>query len=217
MELNIRTVRPDKETEQMKTTLAKTRIMILLAVFLAAPLLANLPYECTHCSGTSEDCGCDEDELTLEDNVAADSETCCILNDGASFGSLRLTVPFGRPLHEGLELQGQFSLHAVAASPLVYTTQYLQYRNRLLDRIIQTEVAPVYCERILGANWEARLGAVSVFGRVVTDDTIVGNATHRVRLVGARREAVVFQFILNDPVGRPTGDKSTLRDRKSVV
>ena len=35
----------------MKTTLTKTRIMILLAVFLAAPLLANLPCVTGTCTG----------------------------------------------------------------------------------------------------------------------------------------------------------------------
>ena len=59
--LEIRTVRPDKETEQMKTTLTKTRIMILLAVFLAAPLLANLPCVTGTCTGegSCRICGAD--------------------------------------------------------------------------------------------------------------------------------------------------------------
>ena len=184
--------------------------VLLFLLLLRSPLLANLPYECSTCSGTDEECNCDVEETPLDGEEAVDGARCCE-SEGTGFGSLKFSVAFGRPLHEELNLQSQFSLYAVSASPLVYTTQYLQYRNRLLDRILQTEVAPEHCERILGADWEERLESLSVFGRVVTDDTLGGNITHQVRLLGAKREPVVFQFTLNDPVGRPTGDKATLR------
>ena len=113
--------------------------LIMLFLFLASAQLlrANLPHECPQCSGTEEECNCDEEEIPLDGDGAVDGEKCCE-NEGIGFGSVRLTIPFGRPLHEELNLQSQFSLYAISASPLVYTTQYLQYRNRLLDRILQT-------------------------------------------------------------------------------
>jgi hypothetical protein len=120
-------------------------------------------------------------------------------------------VPFGAAAQEDLELQGEFSLYALAASPLVFTTQHLQYRNRLLDRILQTEVAPAYAATILGEEWESRLEGFSVTGRVVVDATLPSGVTHRVRLLGERREPVVFEFRAGDPRGVPTGDKSALR------
>lgn len=184
--------------------------ILLCLLLLNGLLLANLPYDCSTCSGTEEECNCNEEEAPLDGEEAVDGARCCG-SEGASFGSLKLSVPFGRPLHEELNLQSQFSLYAVSSSPLVYTTQYLQYRNRLLDRILQTEVAPAHCGRILGADWEDRLESLSVFGRVVTNDTLTGNVTHLVRLLGARREPVVFQFMLGDSVGRPVGEKATLR------
>ena len=186
-------------------------VVLLFLLLLRSPLLANLPYECSTCSGTNEECNCDEEETPLDGDEAVDGTRCCE-SEGTGFGSLKFSVAFGRPLHEELNLQSKFSLYAVSASSLVYTTQHLQYRNRLLDRILQTEVAPEHCERILGADWEERLESLSVFGRVVTDGSLTGNATtHQVRLLGAKREPVVFQFTLNDPVGRPTGEKATLR------
>jgi YD repeat-containing protein len=202
-------------------SLAGTLRLLLVGMMLfvlCAPLSANLPYDCVRCSGTSE-CDCDGegagDDLSIdgdEDGVFGDG-----INDGdssrggASFGSLRFSVPFGVSAHEPLRLGGQFSLYAVSASSLVYTTQYLQYRNRLLDRILQTEVSPAYKERILGSDWESRLESLSVFGRVVTDSSLKGDVTHQVRLLGAKREPIVFQFTLDDPVGRPIGEKATLR------
>ena len=193
-------------------------LLVLLPLLLcAAPsLLANLPYECTQCSGTDE-CDCNEDasdddtSIDGEDGNPRRKQPVSSSSDGAGFGSLKFTLPFGQPAHEPLRLGGQFSLYAISASPLVYTTQRLQYRNRLLDRILQTEVAPAYCERILGADWEERLETLSVLGRVVTDDALGGNTTHRVRILGAKREPIVFQFTLDDSVGRPVGEKATLR------
>ena len=185
--------------------------VLLFLLLLRSPLLANLPYECSTCSGTSE-CDCSEDDSGEETPPdGGDDEDVSESPGETEFGSLKFSVAFGRPLHEPLRLGGQFSLYAISASPLVYTTQYLQYRNRLLDRILQTEVAPAYCERILGADWEERLETLSVFGRVVTDDTLGGDITHRVRILGAKREPIVFQFTLDDSVGHPVGEKATLR------
>ena len=189
---------------------------LLFFLLVGRPLRANLPYECPVCSG-SDECDCDEDasdddtSIDGEDGKPKRKQTASSSAEGAGFGSLKFTLPFGQPANEPLRLGGQFSLYAISASPLVYTTQYLQYRNRLLDRILQTEVAPAYCERILGVNWEERLETLSVFGRVVTDDTLGGNTTHRVRILGAKREPIVFQFTLDDSVGRPVGEKATLR------
>ena len=189
---------------------------ILLLLLASQPLSANLPYECTQCSGTDE-CGCGGDG-DGDDDASVDGEDGLPgpsphhrPPEGAGFGSLNFSLPFGQPAHEPLRLGGQFSLYAISASPLVYTAQRLQYRNRLLDRILQTEVAPAYCERILGTDWEERLETLSVLGRVVTDDTLGEGVTHQVRLLGARREPIVFRFTLNDSVGRPVGEKATLR------
>ena len=54
--------------------------------------------------------------------------------------------------------------------------------------------------------------AFSVTGRVVVDGTLPSGVTHRVRLLGERREPVVFEFRPGEPAGRPAGDKSTRRD-----
>lgn len=128
----------------------------------------------------------------------------------ASVGSFSMAVNFGRAANENLDLGGQFSVYAQAPSPLLGTRQHLQYRNWLLNRLLQTEVAPGHCERILGADWESRLDTFSVYGRVTTDDAMAPGVTHRVRILQERREAVVFQFTLGDPVGRPTGEHSAI-------
>ena len=52
--------------------------------------------------------------------------------------SLSLTVNFGRAANEDVDLVSQFSVYAQTPSPLLATAQYLQYRNWLLDRILQT-------------------------------------------------------------------------------
>ncbi|MGN0847406.1 MAG: hypothetical protein ACI4RA_08505, partial [Kiritimatiellia bacterium] len=183
---------------------------------MAQLLHGNLPHERSQCSGCNT---CDCDEEASDDDASIDGEDGrpnreqgdSLPAGGAGFGSLKFTLPFGQPANEPLRLGGQFSLYAISASPLVYTTQHLQYRNRLLDRILQTEVAPAHCERILGADWEERLETLSVFGRVVTDDTLGDGVTHRVRILGAKREPIVFQFTPDDSVGRPVGEKATLR------
>ena len=107
-----------------------------------------------------------------------------------SFGSLRLFVPFGRPLHEGLDLQGGFSLYAILPSPAIYTPRLLQYRNRLLDRILVTEVARASAAAVLGEGWESRLSSSGEYGRVVLKDGLPQGATHQMRLLGAKRKVV---------------------------
>ena len=191
-----------------------TSIRLILALFLAIlslgmPLHANLPIDCPACSGTNE-CDCDPDDSDDNASVDGDEPSAPPRSISAGFGSLRFSVAFGRASNEPVRLGGQFSVYAITASPLVYTTQYLQYRNRLLDRILQTEVAPAHCERILGTEWEERLNTLSVFGRVVTDSSLGVNVTHQVRLLGTKREAIIFQFTQNNPVGHPIGDKATL-------
>ena len=47
----------------------------------------------------------------------------------AHVGSLSLTVNFGRAANEDVDLLSQFSVYAQTPSPLLATTQYLQYRN----------------------------------------------------------------------------------------
>ena len=69
---------------------------------LCAPLSANLPYDCTRCSGTSE---CDCDGEGAGDDTSIDGDEGGVFGDGvndgdssrggASFGSLRFSVPFG--------------------------------------------------------------------------------------------------------------------------
>ena len=124
----------------------------------------------------------------------------------ASIGSFHFSVNFGQAANEELELGGQFSVHAVAPSPLLPTRQYLQYRNWLLDRILQTEVATADASSILGTDWEDRLDTLHVYGRVTTDDTLPQGVTHQVRILQERREPVIFRFTANDPVGPGEGE-----------
>ena len=216
-------------------------LLCLLPFLPPASLRANYGYACTHCSGTDglcPDCGGEGNDAWLSGSglpgllgrpgwldasggldgfggldavgwavPAAASST----GGDPSFGSLRLFVPFGRPLHEDLDLQGGFSLYAILPSPAIYTPRLLQYRNRLLDRILVTEVARASAAAVLGEGWESRLSSSGEYGRVVLKDGLPQGATHQVRLLGAKREAVVFLFMDGDPAGRPTGDMSTLR------
>ena len=195
--------------------------LALLLILLTLPLqrtFANLPTDCAACSGTDE-CDCDMDgtdddsplELPDEDGGRGEDGD----EDGAGFGSLRFGVRFGRAANEGLRLGGGFSLHAVEPSALVFTPQFLQYRNRLLDRVLQTEVAPGSEAAVLGADWEARLDSVSLYNRVVVSGLPSG-VSHQVRLLGARREAVVFQFRHGEPEGLPSGEKAGLRLRLAM-
>ena len=216
-------------------------LLCLLPFLPPPALRANYGYACTHCSGTDglcPDCGGEGNDAWLSGSglpglpgrsggldasggldgfggldavgwavPAAASST----GGDPSFGSLRLFVPFGRPLHEDLDLQGGFSLYAILPSPAIYTPRLLQYRNRLLDRILVTEVARASAAAVLGEGWESRLSSSGEYGRVVLKDGLPQGATHQVRLLGAKREAVVFLFMDGDPAGRPTGDMSTLR------
>ncbi|MBQ7650730.1 MAG: hypothetical protein IJS15_07205 [Victivallales bacterium] len=128
----------------------------------------------------------------------------------AHVSSLSLTVNFGRAAGEDVDLVSQFSVYAQTPSPLLPTRQYLQYRNWLLDRILQTEVATANAPTILGDDWEDKLDTFSVYGRVTTDDTLGEGITHQVRILQERREAVVFRFTPGSAVGVPTGDHSAL-------
>jgi len=93
--------------------------VLLFLLLLRSPLLANLPYECSTCSGTDEECNCggdDADEDTPPDS--GDDEDVSESPGETEFGSLKFSVAFGRPLHGPLRLGGQFSLYAVSASPV---------------------------------------------------------------------------------------------------
>ena len=129
---------------------------------------------------------------------------------GAYVSSLSLTVNFGRAANEDVDLGSLFSVYAQTPSPLLATTQYLQYRNWLLDRILQTEVATAHAQSIIGEDWEDRLDTFSVYGRVTTDDTMGAGVTHQVRILQEKREAVVFRFTQGNASGVPVGDHSTL-------
>ena len=216
-------------------------LLCLLPFLLPPALRANYGYACTHCSGTDglcPDCGGEGNDAWLSgsglpglpgrsggldasgglDGFGGLDVSWLPAHAAApppggdpSFGSLRLFVPFGRPLHEDLDLQGGFSLYAILPSPAIYTPRLLQYRNRLLDRILVTEVASASAAAVLGEGWESRLSSSGEYGRVVLKDGLPQGATHQVRLLGAKREAVVFLFMDGDPAGRPSGDMSTLR------
>ena len=152
--------------------------LLCLLPFLPPPALrANYGYACTRCSGTDglcPDCGGEGNDAWLSgsglpgrpggldasggldgfgglDAVGWAVPAAASSPGGSpSFGSLRLFVPFGRPLHEDLDLQGGFSLYAILPSPAIYTPRLLQYRNRLLDRILVTEVARASASAVLG-------------------------------------------------------------------
>ncbi|MBP1583306.1 MAG: hypothetical protein J6866_05065, partial [Victivallales bacterium] len=161
-------------SKNILASLSKTILLVCLWLLASPPLRANLQYECPGCSGTDV-CDCDLDQSPDETPVDSPDEpfgrTAAepAANGAADFGSLKFSRPFGRAANEPISLGGKFSLYAITATPLVFTTQFLQYRNRLLDSILQTEVSPAHCARILGADWESRLQSLTVFGRVVTD------------------------------------------------
>ena len=191
--------------------------LLCLLLFLPASLRANYGYACTRCSGTDglcPDCGGEGNDAWLSgsglpgrpgwldasglpggfdwlDASWLPAHAAAPPPGGdPSFGSLKLFVPFGRPLHEDLDLQGGFSLYAILPSPAIYTPRLLQYRNRLLDRILVTEVARASAAAVLGEGWESRLSSSGEYGRVVLKDGLPQGATHQMRLLGAKRKVV---------------------------
>ena len=195
-------------------------LLFLLPFLLPPALRANYGYACTHCSGTDglcPDCGGEGNDAWLSgsglpgrpggfggldaswlpggfdwlDASWLPAHAAAPPPGGdPSFGSLKLFVPFGRPLHEDLDLQGGFSLYAILPSPAIYTPRLLQYRNRLLDRILVTEVARASAAAVLGEGWESRLSSSGEYGRVVLKDGLPQGATHQMRLLGAKRKVV---------------------------
>ena len=125
--------------------------------------------------------------------------------------SLSLTVNFGAAAGEWLDLIGQFSVYSKTPSASLFTPQLLQYQNRLLDRIAQTDLSPAHAASILGADWEDQVAAGNAggFGRLRLDEELGAGVTHQVRLFDARREQLLFQFSPGEAAGRLTGELST--------
>ncbi|WP_176013899.1 RHS repeat-associated core domain-containing protein [Victivallis sp. Marseille-Q1083] len=50
-------------------------------------------------------------------------------------GSVDISINFGIPANENIDVLGRFSIYTIAPSSAIYTPQTLQYLNRLLDRL----------------------------------------------------------------------------------
>ena len=73
---------------------------LLFFMLVGRPLRANLPYECPVCNG-SDECDCNEDgsdddtSIDGEDGSPRRKQTVSSSSEGAGFGSLKFTLPFG--------------------------------------------------------------------------------------------------------------------------
>jgi len=210
----MRTVRVDKETEQMKTTLAKTHIMILLAVFLTAPLLANLPCVTGTCTGEDSCLICDKEKTGASGkDMSRSLNSMRVPGTGnASNGSLQVAISFGNVPNEHLSLPAEFSVYARDASPLVFSPQLLQYRNPLCERIAQIDIAPGREAAVLGNGWQAAMAARegdASYVRLLADADGLAGFTHQVRLPAERRGQLLFRFRVGETEALPYGELST--------
>lgn len=144
----------------------------------------------------------------------------------ASNGSVNLHVEFGSPATENLKIHGKFSLYSEKPNPAIYSPQMLQYENPFLNRISQNVVSEQYKDSIgiLLPQAEApksRMAAVNVaaagndtfqggYSENTVSTSLPSGVTHQVRMIGAERKSMEFNFSEGNSVGTMVGKSAYL-------
>ncbi|WP_176014690.1 RHS repeat protein [Victivallis sp. Marseille-Q1083] len=159
-------------------------------------------------------------------------------------GSVDISINFGLPANENIDVLGRFSIYTISPSSAIYTPQTLQYLNRMLDRLTIAVTRPAMgtpgsMTHKMYAVGEAMVSGDTTSGNDAGGTTpsgqgtstlsgtcpdcggnhsdMPGNTVRQVKLLTKDREVLIFNFPQNENTAKLSGQKAYYNYRLQMV